>query len=78
MDWFSDQVHLYDGVDTSAPLLASLSDSLASPEAYTSTQRYMYVRFTTDVSFMTDRISYGFNATYESSLGESVAQRCVC
>jgi hypothetical protein len=74
--WYSDEVLLFDGVDTSAPLFASLSGSLASPKAYTSTQRYMCVWLTTS-NFEGDKIVYGFNATYKSSLGKSVAQWCV-
>jgi CUB domain len=70
---YADQVLLFDGVDTFAPLFASLSGSLASSQAHTSTQRYMYVRFTSDGE-VTD---IGFNATYESSLGKSVAWWCV-
>jgi CUB domain len=71
LDW--DQVLLYDGIDMSASLFASLSGSLASSQAYTSTQRYMYVRFTSDW----DTTDIGFNATYASSSGKSVNLWCV-
>lgn len=58
-----DNVILYDGIDTSAPLIASLSGSPISSSAYTSTQRYMFLRFTSDSS-----VTYvGFYATYNSS-----------
>ena len=63
-----DHVLLYDGIDTSAPLFASLSGSLVSSQAYTSTQQYMYVRFITDWG----TTATGFNATYASSSGRPV------
>jgi hypothetical protein len=54
---------LYDGIDASAPLLASLSGIALSTSNYTSTQRYMYVSFTSDSSVT----SIGFNATFTTS-----------
>jgi trimeric autotransporter adhesin len=58
-----DRVMLYDGMDALAPLLASLSGIALTTPNYTSTQRYMYVSFTSDSSVT----SIGFNATFTTS-----------
>lgn len=58
-----DRVMLYDGIDASAPLLVSLSGTVSPTSYYSSTQRYMYVSFTSDSSVT----AIGFNATYTSS-----------
>jgi len=55
-----DFVLLYDGFDTSANQLAILSGSVYSPYGYTTTQSYMYIRFTSDTSVT----STGFSAIY--------------
>jgi len=58
-----DNVSLYDGIDQSAPLLAILSGSAPLGLAYASSQPYLYVRFTSDISKQYN----GFDATYISS-----------
>ena len=53
-----DFVYLYDGSSTGATLLAQLSGSSLSTYTYTSSQQYMYVKFTSDTS----TTSTGFTA----------------
>lgn len=69
-----DFVLLYDGRTRSAPLLAVLSGSLSTSPAYTSTQRVMFVEFTSD----DDLTEMGFNATFASSSGELANRYTAC
>jgi len=57
-----DKVRLYDGNEISAPLLAELSGPV-TPSSYASSQRYLYVRFTSDNSVQ----HKGFSASYSST-----------
>jgi hypothetical protein len=59
-----DIVELFDGDNVKAPLITSLSGSYSSdpPLRFNSTQRFMYIKFTTD-----DDVAYsGFTAIFES------------
>ena len=58
-----DSLDIYDGSSSSAQLVASLSGSYDSPLFVISTQRYMFVRFTTDDAV----VSNGFNVTFIST-----------
>ena len=53
-----DFVYLYDGSSTGATLLAQLSGPSLSTYTYTSSQQYMYVKFTSDSS----NVATGFTA----------------
>ena len=68
-----DHVWVYDGIDTSAPLFAKLSGSLEPSEAFKSTQRYLFVRFSSNRR----ETAIGFNATYASSSGKPLDRLCV-
>jgi CUB domain len=59
MGYYSDYLYVYDGYSTLAPRIALVTGS-QSPLNYRTSQRYMFVRFTSGTSS-----SYsGFNATY--------------
>jgi len=55
-----DYVKLYDGYDSSKPLIAILYGSIDLSLPYTSTQRYMFITFTSDETIT----SSGFSANY--------------
>jgi len=57
-------VYIYDGFDTSAPLVKNLTGdyNLSAPINVTTTQRFMYIRFTSDVS----GVAGGFSTTFTS------------
>ncbi|XP_034244978.1 cubilin [Thrips palmi] len=55
-----DSISVYGGPDDTAPRLANLCHTEAKPITYTSSSRYMFVRFVTDHSFS----GRGFNASY--------------
>jgi len=59
-----DFMTIYDGDSTKSPLIASISGTLPAGTQYTSTQRYMFVRFASDPS-VSDK---GFSANYVSSV----------
>jgi CUB domain len=70
MDYYSDYVYVYDGYNTSAPLIALVTGSQSSLN-YRTSQRYMFVRFTSGASS-----SYtGFNATYIAYIEPSTYMR---
>jgi hypothetical protein len=59
-----DIVELFDGDTVKAPSIATLSGSYSSdaPLRFNSTQRFMFIKFTTD-----DAVAYsGFTATFET------------
>lgn len=58
-EYYGDYFYIYDGYNTSAPVLAALSGSWSS-STWRSTQRFMFIRFTSN-SYTTYS---GFNATY--------------
>lgn len=62
----SDFLYIYDGSNSAVyPLLDTLHGSYSPvPGPYSSTQRYMFLRFTSDASTN----SAGFSATYKSTL----------
>ena len=63
-EFYADYVTLYDGFSLSAPLIASISGRDYSSSFHASSQRYMYIVFTSDSSSN----SYsGFSATYYTS-----------
>ena len=62
--YYNDYVYIYDGNNTSTSLLASLTGFYYSNLTYTTSQRFMFVRFTSSVS---DAYS-GFYASYMISL----------
>jgi hypothetical protein len=65
----NDVVRVYDGIDSSAPLIASLSGIYNKPPNCDSTQRNMFVQFTSDGS----NAFPGFFAVYRSVIpGESI------
>jgi hypothetical protein len=57
-----DFLRIYDGNNTRARLIAELHGTLLSPIMRTSTQRYMFFRFSTDGS----RTRRGFSCNYRS------------
>jgi len=66
---YADNVTLYDGVDDTAPVIVNLNGSPNySPVTYSSSQRYMYVTFTSASSIDQETydvlVTYGFTATY--------------
>ncbi len=63
-----DFVRIYDGSNTSAPLLATLTGNLGSPGPYTSSGGSMLVRFTSDFSITRS----GIQASWTSVLPPSV------
>ena len=70
-----DKVSIYDGMNTTAPLLSSLYGSYAIPPGgYISTQRFMFVTFVSDASGN----GQGFSATYRSppDSGKQHASNC--
>jgi hypothetical protein len=66
-------MYLYDGFDPSAPLIRKLDgDYSGITVSYTTTQRYMFIRFTSDYA----TANRGFSATVSfvsPSSGESAA-----
>lgn len=59
-----DIVTILDGIDIKAPIIAHVAGSPPqSMGPYASTQKYMFVRFTTDNTV----VDTGFNATYIST-----------
>jgi hypothetical protein len=58
-----DKIRLYNGNSTTSPLIASISGSSPSRTPYTSSQRFMLVRFTSDSSV----VYRGFQANYTAS-----------
>jgi len=58
-----DFVTIYDGDSTKSPLIASLSGTLAMGTQYNSTQRYMFIRFSSDNTVS----GRGFSANYRST-----------
>jgi hypothetical protein len=62
---YADRVYIYDGYNESAPLLADVTGAQNSLQYYRTSQRYMFVKFTSGSSVS----SYtGFNATFLSYL----------
>jgi hypothetical protein len=70
----ADFVYIYDGVDDKAPLMARLSGTYCSPPAgYTTTQQYMFIRFTSD-----SKINFnGFGAVFSTSIYGKDVTECV-
>jgi CUB domain len=58
---YSDYVYIYNGYNTSSSLLATLSGSYYSSTSYTTTQRYMFVMFSSN-GYSTYS---GFRASYQ-------------
>jgi len=61
-----DVVNIYNGNSVTATLIASLTGSQSVPRSYTSTQKYMLVRFTSNASGQ----SVGFAASFISTSRE--------
>lgn len=62
-EYFADFVYIYDGYNSSSPVIATLSGYISFPLTYTTTQGYMFVRFAS-TGFLTYQ---GFNASYTIS-----------
>jgi CUB domain len=61
----ADFVDVYDGVDENARLLGRMSGTYCSPPAgYTTTQRYMLLKFNTD----SKTVFNGFGATFQTAI----------
>ena len=60
---FSDNIYIYDGNSTSAPLIINLKGSLTAPlPSYVSSQQYILIRFVSDNT----TVFQGFNMTYRT------------
>jgi CUB domain len=62
--FYNDFVYVYDGYNTSASLLASVTGYYSSNLTYTSSQRFMFIRFTSSIYSGYS----GFYATYMISV----------
>lgn len=61
----ADFVYIYDGMNESAPIMVRLSGTYCTtPGSYVTTQRYMFVRFTSNGDTNFD----GFGATYSTAV----------
>jgi CUB domain len=71
---YFDFVYIYNGNDTSGSLLAGLSGSISSSLSYTTTQRYMFVMFSSN-----GYTTYGgFNASYQIVYSQGVTVVLFC
>lgn len=62
-----DYVEIYDGSNSKAPLIKTLFGTFTTPPGgYNSSQRYMFVKFTSDSS----TVRRGFSARYLSEPGQ--------
>lgn len=66
-----DYVYVYDGYNTSSQSYTVLTGNFSTPRTMSSSQRYMYIRFTAFTSGM----FRGFSATFQSTCESS--QLCV-
>lgn len=66
-----DYVEIYDGSNSKAPLIRTLSGTFTTPPGgFSSSQRYMFVEFTSDSSI----VRRGFSARYISEPGEATGE----
>lgn len=74
----SDFIRIYDGFNTSSRLIAALSGTNLNQYTYSSTQKYMYIRFTSNISDTYPGFAAVFQSTCEYLLTSEQTERSRC